>query len=570
MSVSALTQNELEDHCISGAIWAQIDAADISTPDPRLIDTLVALHEQGRINFLATVDAPAFTQMASWRRWTAQSILAQVLPRIEGEVSAVLTFSSKLAALSGDGGFYGAAGVFEKWCAADTLRAQAVADSAEGGDAEAIKFLHPALVALGSLDVARRFAAVDDDALRLPALGALARLPHTEADDRAATLTLLDQILAHAGDPTIAQALRVAVDALASLGPAVDEAVKRFMQSAIKAGGDQTAHQASTILLTGAEPLQAPDILDIVLEGCARLDPRKTGSLDFLDAGLARVIERGQVDQAVAFITKMASREDAPIELIRFDGAVSALAQGSAQALHRAVLNWLDEGDPRICFQLGGVLRELDMGERPWTFAMDAFGFSPQQVYFICRRAIGFFLIEETVAASILVCAIRTAPDDLAKALAALILDPLLMNYGGELLRYLEGIEAGDPAHTWVAGALRHLETYQQGLRREPTPELETSAERSQLARNLRADQMRASSKIAAKRSRLLDMVSHQYILYGQRTSTCVVDPGGARRWIDSEMASHGYSYEIPRQDVLDPIGLQQRLFDLRFGRPRA
>ncbi len=569
---NTLSQAELDGHVVAGTLWALIDAHDAHQQDPRLVETFVALHNSGRFDFLSSADQPAFVEMQSWQRWGAYALIGIVLPRVEAEAAEMMAFIARLIALGDDANGYEPRSAFEKWCAAASGRSTAVIALAEQDVDLAVANLSLALTALGSHDQARRVAQTYQDDRRFEALNALARIPHPVASEREMTLSLLEDLTqaAPGEDRLSAAVVRVLTDTIAQADQPLEPRVLALLDLTIAGGGEQTLHQVALTFMVGAPALLTPEVLTLLLTGFERVSQTNVGTVDRIDVGLRQMLERGHATQVLAFITLLAGRDEDPFALSAFDGAMRRMALGSGEQLHQAVLEWMRVGQPQICFQLSGLLQELQSGDGPWAVDMKAAGFSDQDVYFICRRAIGYFLAEEVVAASLVVGAIRTAEPSLADALTRLLVDPLLMNYGGKLRRYLETITANDPAHPYVVEALREVDEYRDDLKAEMAPELAVPSERRQLAHHLRADEMRTASKAAKKKSILADLVTNQYILYGNRTSSWIKNRDGTRRWMDSQMASHGYSYEIPRQDVLDPVGLQHRLFELRFGKPKA
>lgn len=565
-SALELTQAELEDHVLAGTHWELT-----GEQDPRLADTCAALHSSGRTNFLDCVDHLAFREMTSWRRWEAYALVAKVLPKLDAQVDAMLAFVTRLIALGGEANSYEPRIAFEKWCAAHGGRSAAVVEMAERGLEMAIANLGLALSASGHHDEARRLARTYDDVRRFEALTALARIAHATESDRIETLGLLEDLSKDVAndDQLGAIIVRVLTDSIAQPGQPLGPAAQTLLSSVITNGGEQTLHQAGMTFMVGADELLTPPIVTLLLSAFERVPQTNAGTLERIDAGLRRLVERGRAAQALAFITTMAGRDEDPFALSVFDSTLRSMALGAGEQLHRAVLQWLKVGQPQICFQLSGLLQELQSGDAPWTVDMKATGFSDQEVYFTCRRAIGYFLAEEVVAASLVIAAIRAAEPDLADALTRLLVDPLLLNYGGKLRRYLEAIAPDDPASPYVVEALRQADAYRESLEGEMPAEFAVSSERRQQAHYLRADEMRTTSKAAKTKSVVADLVTHQYILYGNRTSSWIKNRDGSRCWMDSQMASHGFSYEIPRQDVLDPVGLQHRLYELRFGKPR-
>ena len=94
--------------------------------------------------------------------------------------------------------------------------------------------------------------------------------------------------------------------------------------------------------------------------------------------------------------------------------------------------------------------------------------------------------------------------------------------------------------------------------------ELHPSESQLNLVHQQSYDRMRTAQKEAEKSSVIDMLASRSVILHGNRMLTYVTDMGGTRKAIELTMQSHGVSWELPRLEVLDPIGLDIMLRSLR------
>jgi hypothetical protein len=90
--------------------------------------------------------------------------------------------------------------------------------------------------------------------------------------------------------------------------------------------------------------------------------------------------------------------------------------------------------------------------------------------------------------------------------------------------------------------------------------ELHPSDYERDVVRQRTYDEMRAAQKAAERESVLLSVVHRSTLLYGKRSLTYVLDDDGSRRAVALDLHSVGVSFEMPRQDVLDPVGLDLML----------
>ena len=563
---SAIAQPDLEAQVIAGDFKSLLDRTGIQEPDARLVETCVALHNSHRLDFLEAMTPSSLTQLEPWQQWQAFGLIKLVLPKLDATVIDMLAFQTRMLGPVGQAHEYDLRAAFELWCGAANERSTEVIALAEQSSAPAIANLCVALVAPGQARQARRLARLYTDDRRRQALNALARTQHLAKDEREETLRLLADLLdkAHADDLLDALVARILADAIIPAEKPITQASFDLLAQALAQGGELVLDQAARTFMFGSEEVLSPDVLTLFLKSFQGVTQANAGTVENIGMGLRKLTKDDRLPQALAFITLMVGRDEAPFTLKAFESVLRDMALGTGERLHRAVIGWLNQGQPRICFQLSGLLQALQMAKSPWSVNFPALGLTDLEIYFICRRASGYLLAEEIVAASLVISALRTADADLAAALTRLLVDPLLMNYGGELRQFLAAIGEDDPAHRHVISALAQSDAYREGLGVGMAAEFEVSSERRQLSHYLRSDQMRTASQAAQKDSILDGLIARQYILHGNRTSTWIKGPNGQRKWMDNDMARHGFTYELPRQDVLDPVGLQRHLYDLR------
>ena len=65
---------------------------------------------------------------------------------------------------------------------------------------------------------------------------------------------------------------------------------------------------------------------------------------------------------------------------------------------------------------------------------------------------------------------------------------------------------------------------------------------------------------MAEHKSVLLGLARRSVILYGKRSVTYVTDYDGSQRALAMELKSFEASFELPRREILDPVGLDYML----------
>jgi hypothetical protein len=137
----------------------------------------------------------------------------------------------------------------------------------------------------------------------------------------------------------------------------------------------------------------------------------------------------------------------------------------------------------------------------------------------------------------------------------------MLLNYGGKTKDYLKGISPTDAAYAAVQTALTKDEAFHKSLDAIGTiKELHPSDYQRDVVRQFTHDEMREVHKLAESKSLLLSFVHRSTILYGKQSLTYITDPGGERRAIAMGLKPFETSFELPRHQILDPVGLDYML----------
>jgi hypothetical protein len=142
---------------------------------------------------------------------------------------------------------------------------------------------------------------------------------------------------------------------------------------------------------------------------------------------------------------------------------------------------------------------------------------------------------------------------------AALLFDPILVSYAGEPKDYLGSIPATDSAYPAVREALAQVEKFQADLEAIGIiRELQPSEYQRDVVRQRQSDEMRAIQKQAESQSVFLSTgaVHRTNILYGRRALTYVAGYDGSQNAVEMGLKMISTTWELPRRDILDPIGL--------------
>jgi hypothetical protein len=524
------------------------------------------LHNTGAWNFLAVVEGGALNALAGPQFFLAADTFNRILPELDAEPSRVMSCVESLVARGGDDGAANRPNAaLRDWFEKDLVRAWQTIEAAHGGDALAGRNLTFALEALKAPGEARRFLVAHEDRRRLSAITALGRIADNDAESRRATLASFASLIDEVDDISKgaileATAFLLSQDA-APVGPLELDLVRRLTTNP----NDHVIHVAAQSLWVhpGA---RKPEIVAPLLAAVRSVKPTNKATIAQLDHALRTLLEEGQAEAALTFVRDLFS-DKSELKLTDLDGFLRALTDGPPDVLAQAVVDWLLSGNARLCEGLSRGLRNLEDDASVLNFENAVPALTAVEQLFVCRKAIGWFFLQPCTAASALVSVLRACDAATAIEVRRLLVDPLLVNYGG-IREYLQTLLPSDPAKPLVDAALAENEAYLSALRGVPKiKELNPSEVQRRVQRLRMVDQAREVGKAAREQSVLLHLVKSSVVLYGRRSLNFVQHPDGELKSVEIDLHPHEVSLERPRMEIVDPVGLDYTWRVLRFER---
>lgn len=525
------------------------------------------LHNTGAIDFLRLVEDGHLQALNGTSFFSAMHFFCKILPDLQASCQRMMAC---VEALVERGGTDGAANLpnaaLREWCASDMARSREILAAARTGDALAGRHLTFALEALSDVPEARRILDEGDARLCLSAITALGRMSDKDPASRTETARALSRVLDRGADDNLKASLLSALTfVMTQNGCTPDGHAVDLMCRLLDDPGPFVVYQAAYVLWAYPQVHQ-PELVQVLLEALRHLNPANKGTISQLDHALTALLRSGHGEAAIDFVTALFERPG-EMELTELEGFLRALVDGPAQLLGKTVVSWLRNGSVRLC---KGLAEELwgQRDDQPVLELQDALkDLPPPAQLFVCRKAIGFFFIRERSAASVLVSALRVCHD---AAVADAIQDHLqwlLLNYGS-IRQYLSGVADDDPARARVTAALAANQTYLDGLNGVPELKEFQPSEQQRRIEHLRwADQMRAANKQAESKSVLLSMVKRSVLLYGSRSLSLIRRENDQLHPMETELKPYSASFELPRLEVYDPIGLDYTLRRYRVER---
>jgi hypothetical protein len=549
-------------------------------PDDPTIELLATLHNEGEVDLLALVTSEALEPHKGHRFFQGQLVYQALIARLDASAETLLDVVEALRVAAGQDG---AAGLpveeFAKWCGGDPKRPAELLSLIDAGVENADRYLVIAIKYGVDVDRAYftdrayQFLETESEILRLGALNALGQIALPgDADWDRLIAALNATLMPDPGDVIRGAILQAVGRRLKGAPPARAAQLEAIAISAITPGGEIVLFEAARTVSLAFSDLPNT-LVDGLLDALRSVDAEHRGTIDLIDLALMKLVEVGETEKARLFVEHVLCRDESPLKFKQLDSLIHKLFQTGGPALEDWVVTWLRGGVFELCNQMDKAMFGAGADEVVFKIDFNRFGLREAEYAYLARKTIATFFLKPMVLASILTSLLRSAAPAPAAEIEALLIDPVLMNYSGVASDYLKPVadDPADPAAPAAQRALDGLAAYIDGLKSiGNVRELHPSERERQLEWERHSDSMKEAMRAARKQSIFGQIASESLMLYGNRAITWVDHPTEPPRRMETKLASMSTSFEMPRVDIVDPLGLQLMLLHFRAERPPA
>lgn len=567
MSVpTALTDEEIIARYQSGELLNDLATFGHDEVDPgSLLNRCIQFHNSRQIDLLQLTSTSHFVACTGHRFFSLQQFFCKAIPKLEVHLVPLMQAVEVLVTKGGNDLMASAPyEAFSNWCAADLTRAHAIVEASEKGDATSIKFLNFALRALGNAELARSFVTRYTDERRLEGLFALGRIAAADATGAEETIGFLIPFVDSTYDDAVrCNALSAALEVGKQFPPLAPGYLPKIIVLAAVMPSQAVLFNLAQRLWLDSNLFDRASIRG-ALEALKAADPTFPRITHALDMAMTSLLATPHGDLVMDFLTDLLAPHDTRFDLDQFGSIKHELITGRRERLFQLLVRWLLS----CSSSLGNSTHKLlTTGERvgPFDTSTSEMGLSAGDHILLAYKALGWLFTHEVITASILVASLRGCDTATAERIGELLFDPLLINYRGEACSYLKTITSDDAAYGPVKRALEKSDEYIAGLKiKQPIKELWPSEYQRSVERAHAEDMMRAVQREAEKQSVLLSLVHRSTLLYGRKSITFIHGPDNKRRSVSLNLHSFSTSFEIPRMEIVDPVGLNIMLLAFR------
>ena len=237
--------------------------------------------------------------------------------------------------------------------------------------------------------------------------------------------------------------------------------------------------------------------------------------------------------------------------------------------LSRVTTRWLLNGAPALCESVRSIVGKSHNDNLPTD--IDATELKMKDfihMVFVARKTIGYLFMNPITATSILISLMRLAHDDKTlECLGELLFDPLLINYPGNVLEYVEAQarQETEKVKETLDKALAELAAYLDTLSAVPVlAALHPSQAHREAYSRYTGELFAALRQEAEKHSVFRHLASKSTLLYGRKCINYVDGGGGPPHRVETPLTSYSGPREFPGMERLDEHGLNYMLHVFR------
>ncbi|RMQ98663.1 hypothetical protein ALP94_03889 [Pseudomonas savastanoi pv. glycinea] len=573
--MKTLSRIEVLEHASNGVLLDILcgpSAQLIIEMDSSFVAEIASAHNDGDIDALYLFSAEAMKKYEGHSHYKVERIFKMLLSEIEVSADRLLsTLNSVINAHDSDHLF--PTQELSDWCRKCPTRVFEIFDAAALIPSHESECIAVGLTSgtqnqtSALLDRAIQFLTNGSDAEKRGAALALSLLTIDEQQDWQRVLSTFDTVLDCETDEIRSAILRATFNRLKDAPPSQIDAMYSLITKGISFPGDHVLRQLAYALAFNFEDIPLP-LAERLLDALTNVTSEQPHIASLLDLGLMRFIQAGWPTQARRFIERALAKRQENLSIEQFSSVRRKLLEVKGQPLEDWVIAWLLNGDAWLCTALSHEFFDLEFANHWFDIDFHRVGLTDHEYAYLGRKVIGVFFYKPKVMTSIIVSLLRSASSTSKPQLVSLLKDPILVNYSGTVRGFLQPIaeSTSDPASASAKEAIQAEDDYLAGLRAPGIiSELHPSEREQQVEWQRRSDEMNETMKESRKNSLFGSIISESILLYGSRSVTWVADlHQGPPRRLETPLTNIGHSMEIPREYVVDPLGLSYILYKFR------
>ncbi|SHO65798.1 hypothetical protein SAMN02745172_02445 [Pseudoxanthobacter soli DSM 19599] len=553
------------------AIFTKYDHPHRAERD-RVATTLAELHNSGAIDVLDIISFESMQPYTGRSFSRGRAIYRSLVPSL---ISSAETIISKLSILIDSEESNNVAVLssydFEKWCDNDCTRPIDVLKLVDTDFPNADRFLTFAITAgIRSdralfIERALQFILSEHQSRKLSAIKALAFVvDFDQAEWNSWTEALYDASRRKQSTDIYCEIIRTIFIQLSTITIYSTDTLIDILIPIIKK--DHPVILCTTAQMTGIGRHAIPERLLIeILDVFRKVPADDLTAIELVDFALSELIGRGAVGQVQDVVAELIRKPTSRVTADKFDACWYALNRIGGEVLEDWIISWLLDGDMNLCGAVSNHILSDRVTEYDINFRRH--NLRSKDYSYLARKIVGFFFANSELMHSLLMSILRDAPPSETDTIVDLLIDPVLINYSGLADRYLalNASDDGDTSRPHVQRALEKLEEYLAGLRSiGRVVELHPSQNEQSIERQRHSDSMAEAMNNNSDDFPLSKIFNESVILHGTRTVNWIDRHGSESIRTEITLNTVTHSIELPRGELVDPIGTRLELIHFR------
>ena len=539
--------------------------------DKELCDVLLELCSDGTVDLAGEFEKMENSTKVDYDFWILRHLFEQLLPHLEARPSKVMDCVVHLISEAGDNGAATfVANPFKEYCEGNSTRCseclQIFAEST-------IKYvdLFPSIIAAGFkfeptqyLEKVGEYSKHNIIQVRSSATFALGNIEYSKSSkELRSALGILKEVCdAETEDQIIGSVVR-SILKLLNYGSEHESQIVEVLKLAFSKGDHISKYYASNYFAFTDDKLSKK--IRLLLFGfLEKVKPTDKGTIHNIDRGIVRLLKAKKTNVSIQFLENLISNSNNKLNKDDFIHFSSELHKNKL-LLSKIIKKWFLSANPYLCLFIQEILSNV--GRADSVISIDKrvlMGLDIVQLEFIARKAVGYFFMNPITASSIIVSLMPICRGDGERIkIGRYLLDPLLVSYSGKLKDYLDDVHKKSKGvlNSFLKQILKHHKKFladinSMGIIYELHPSIRN---REIYSRNYQ-NQLSAAMKAAEKKSVFSQIIKKSIILYGNSSVHLTYSNTGETTRKSIQLESHEYSYELPRYEVVDSVGLDYML----------
>ena len=308
--------------------------------------------------------------------------------------------------------------------------------------------------------------------------------------------------------------------------------------------------------------------IHVFLNAFSEISPSNVDVLRQIDYGLSHLLEANKEELLISFLEKILIKSKGAISIAIFSSLLNKIKNNN-EFLNTLVTRWFLSKKTVLGKAINEIVGQNYDKNIELSINADLLSSENEGIcLFLAKKACGWLFMSPISAVSFMLSLIDFASKSEVESINEIILNPLLLSYSGSVNEYLSNkLENGTISEKESASTiLESIKTYHKGLEKAwDIKELQPSlTQREAYQRKYNEDSNKAY-KESSKNSFLSSFFGKpQVMLYGNTSIYTMHGMNNSRHRQEAPLAQLKTSFEFPSLQVLDPHGIDNKLWSFK------